>query len=436
MGLGKTVITLTALKELHERDGVANVLVFAPARVVGYDVWGAEARRWEHLASMVEVVPLVGPPDRRLALLHADSRCPLRLFVLSYDNLVWLCKELDRHLNSFFDAIVFDELSKMKTPGSARFRAARSWLMDIPIRIGLTGTPVGNHLMDIWGELFMVGGKEAWAPGAETFTNFKQMFFHNPDRKGWTWLPFPDSQERIQKRIKPFAFTLPEVPGGTPLVKVLEHPVELPAKVRAQQKELRKAMRTELAGGIDLRVMSASAVANKLLQFESGAVFLEKQPGEVRARWEKVHDAKMEELDEILDEQQGEPVLLFYHYTHEMVRLLERYPQARTLPDMAGRQLESLDEWNQGRCELLLVHPQSAGFGLNLQSGGSTIVWYTLPWSVELYEQATARLARQGQRAPYVTSHVLLAGGADRLVLSALRNKGQVQSDVMNSLEV
>jgi hypothetical protein len=352
--------------------------------------------------------------------------------------LAWLTKVWDRHLDHYFDAIIFDELSKMKTPGSQRFKAARSWLMNIPIRVGLTGTPIGNHLMDIWGEVFMVGGKEAWSPGAETFTAFKSMYFYSPDPNGWTWLPHSWSQDKIQERVKPFAFTIRDVEAHvrTPLVKVLEQGIELPVAVRDAQRTLRKQMRAELGDGSDLRVMSASGVANKLLQLESGGVFLEKQPGEKVAKWVKVHDEKLNALAEILDEQQGDPVLLFYHFTHEVARLLERFPQARTLPGTGPRSIRSLDEWNNGGVELLLVHPQSAGFGLNLQDGGSTIVWYTLPWSVELYEQATARLARQGQKAPYVTSHVLLAGAADRMVLSALRNKGKVQAEVLTSLEV
>ena len=438
MGWGKTVITLTALWELHKKNRVQNVLVFAPARVVRHNVWGAEADSWEHLASNIDVVPIVGTPEKRLELLHGDVSGVVRVCVISYENLVWLCKEFDRHLSHHFDAIVFDELSKMKTPGAARFRAARSWLMNIPIRIGLTGTPVGNHLMDIWGEMFMVGGKEVWRPGAETFTAFKGMYFYSPDPNGWTWIPHPESQTRIQERIKPFAFSISDVkaPVKQPLVQVLEHSVELPSKVLLQQTELRRQMHTELGDHTELRVMSASAVANKLLQLESGGVFLEKQPGELRPKWVKVHDAKMEELDEILDEQQGNPVLLFYHFTHELERLLRRYPQARTLPGTGERGIRSLEEWDRGSVELLVVHPQSAGFGLNLQAGGSTIVWYTLPWSVELWQQATARLARQGQRAPIVTSHVLLAGVADRMVLSALRNKGRVQSTLIEAMEM
>jgi SNF2 family DNA or RNA helicase len=383
------------------------------------------------------VVPVVGTPEKRLQLLAADSDAPLRICVLSYELLVWLCKEFDRHLNSHFDAIVFDELSKMKTPGSARFKSARSWLMNIPVRIGLTGTPVGNHLLDIWGEMFMVGGKEVWTPGAETFHAFQRMYFYSPDPNGWVWIPHANSQERIHKRIEPFAFSISDdnAPIKQPVVRILEHSVQIPAKVMQQQKELRKQMRTELAKGVDLRVMSASAVANKLLQLESGGVFLERQPGELRPKWVEVHGAKLDALDEILEEQQGDPVLLFYHYTHEVERLLRRYPQARTLPGSGGRPLQSLDEWNRREVELLVVHPQSAGFGLNLQDGGSTLVWYTLPWSVELWQQATARLARQGQREPIVTSHVLLAGVADRMVLSALRNKGQVQSNLLEALE-
>ena len=189
----------------------------------------------------------------------------------------------------------------------------------------------------------------------------------------------------------------------------------------------------ELESGEELQVLSKSTLAGKLRQLASGAVFLPIEPGQKRPEWREVHEAKLEALDEILEEQQGDPVLLYYHYTHELVRLLRRYPQARVLEGPASR-LCTQDEWNEGKVELLLAHPQSVGFGLNLQHGGSTIVWFNLPWSVELFEQALGRLARQGQPAEFVTSHILMAGNADRIVLQVLRAKGKVQADVLEAL--
>ena len=415
-GNGKTAIALTALQDL----GVRSTLVLAPARVVELDVWGDEARKWEHLHQL-RIVNVRGTPAERLELL----RKPADVYVLSYDNLVWLTSQVFVYKNKDklpWGAVVFDELSKMKSPSAKRFRAQRYWLMSILVRIGLTGTPVGNHLLDLWGELFTVTGAAALGP---SITTFKQKYFDS-DYMGWNWTPKEGAQVQIQERIKPFAFTIPASLGPkVPLVRVNEVPVVLPVKVVAQQKVFMRQLRVELEGGKELFACSASVVAGKLRQFASGAVFLTSD------KWEKLHDEKLLALDEILEEQQGDPVLLFYHYTHEKTRILARYKQAKVLGDTC-----TMEEWNRGEVELMVAHPQSSGFGLNLQDGGSTLCWYTLPWSVELWEQATARLARQGQRSGIVTSHVLLAGPVDQLVLSVLRDKGRTQSAVLAALSM
>lgn len=430
VGLGKTVITLTALADLMDARSVTGpVLLFAPAKVVHLDVWGREAAAWAH-TQRFNVTPIVGSPNKRKELVLTRWR-PGQILAMSYENMEWF-------VHTFIDrcgkagAIVFDELSKMKSPGAKRFRAARHYLKNIPVRIGLTGTPVGNHLFDLWGEMFMVGGELALGP---TFTKYREQYFYPIDFNRWKWLPFPKAAAHIQERIKPFAFTIPihETPVKTPEVVENEIMVELPPEVKEAANQLARELITRLESGEDLQVLSKSALAGKLRQLASGAVFLQTELGQKKPEWREVHEAKLEALDEILEEQQGDPVLLYYHYTHELVRLLRRYPQARVLEGPANR-LCTQDEWNAGKVELLLAHPQSVGFGLNLQHGGSTVVWFNLPWSVELFEQALGRLARQGQRAEYVTSHILLAGNADKVVLQVLRAKGKVQAAVLEAL--
>lgn len=415
-GLGKTVIALTVLRDL----GVSQAIVFAPAQVVEMDVWGTEAARWEHLESTT-IVPVVGDAHRRLELLEQASHIPNCVCVLSYHNLVWYIKTLRRRAEERWGAVIFDELSRMKSPGAKWFRGARNWLKNIPVRMGLTGTPVGNHLMDVWGEMYQVAGIK---PLGGSFVDFKNKFFYPVDFHRWKWLPLPGAQERIQSSIKPFAFSIaPENGPSQPLVKVNEIRMELPEKVRKVAATLQKQLRVELESKEELLACSATVVAQKLRQFAGGAVYLGDHSIEI------LHDEKLKAVQEILEEQQGDPVLLFYEYRHEKSRLLEWFPQGKVLGETC-----TMAEWDAGKVELMVAHPQSMGFGLNLQEGGSTIIWYTLPWSVELWEQATARLARQGQKSKYVTSHVLLAGPVDEMVLRVLRNKGRVQQEMLDSL--
>jgi len=426
VGLGKTVITLTALIDMNV---AGPILLFAPAKVVELDVWGREARGWKHTRK-IRVVPVRGPELKRKRIIK-ENWDDDTILAFSYETMEWFCQTFPVKARTA-GAIVFDELSKMKSPGVKRFRAARHYLNTIPIRIGLTGTPVGNHLFDIWGELYTVAGELPLGP---TFTKFRDQYFYPIDYNKWKWVPHPKSAERINERIRPFAFTIP--PHETPVkqVEVIENEieVELPPEVKGACDQLTRELITRLESGEELQILSKSALAGKLRQMASGAVFLALEPGQKKPEWREVHDAKLQAVDEILEEQQGEPVLLYYHYTHELVRLLRRYPQARLLEGPAER-LCTQDEWNAGRVELLVAHPQSVGFGLNLQQGGSTIVWLNLPWSVELYEQATGRLARQGQRADLVTSHIILAGTADKVVLQVLRAKGKVQAETLEAL--
>ena len=460
MGLGKTVITLTALCDL----GLARTLVVAPAKVVERDVWGEEARQWQHLSD-VQVVNLVGDERRRMKLLESKSR-PRRVDVVSYELVRWLSGEMD--LESRYQAIVFDELSKMKHPGSQRFRRLRTCSMGVPIRFGLTGSPVGNHLLDLWGELFMVAGE---APFGPSYSAYRDKYFcpsgYGP-YSGWE-LRHPIYEDEIHVRAAPWAFSLDAKLAAEQLPEVLVSPVsmELPASVRKIEQDLEKKCRTELASGASLVALSASTYATKARQLASGAVYITDEDGhkifaewqcagdtktctgalrlvgasgavyitdedgQPLDTWEEVHRLKLDALQEILDEQQGDGVLCFYWYEHDLVRLRQAFPFAREASEGAA-----LDDWCRRKVPLLLAHPQSTGHGLNLQSGGSTAAWFTLPWSHELWEQGNARLARIGQECPFVTAIPLLAGATDRMVLEVLQSKGAVQAALMSALEM
>jgi hypothetical protein len=343
--------------------------------------------------------------------------------VLSYENLPWLLSEVD--VPTRFKAVVFDELSKMKTPGSSRFKKMRNVIRKIPIRLGLTGTPVGNHLLDIWGEMFMVADEKPLGP---TFAEFQFRYFQATQRVNGTpvgWKPIPGAQREIEARIKPWAFTLkPEAAPALPALKTNLIPVWLPEDVQAMADELASELTVKLASGLDLYAFSATTAAMKVRQMAGGAVYTE------GARWEAVHSSKITALETLVGELQGEPLLVGYWFKHEAERLLAHFQgKARTLSTAAD-----IDAWNRGEVEMLLVHPASAGHGLNLQHGGHTMCWYTLPWSLDMLKQTRGRLIRHGQKHPWVMEHVLSAGKMDERVLTALDRKTTVEAKLLNAL--
>jgi hypothetical protein len=409
MGLGKTIITLTALADMD----LLKVLVVAPAAVVERDVWGREARGWEHTKHL-NPVPVVGTAKQREHLLGTSA-----FHCVSYENAIWLSDVLD--LNHY-QAIIFDELSKMKHAGTARFRRLRVRGEEVPVRFGLTGSPVGNHLLDIWGEMFMVAGA---APLGPRFVDFRQQYF-KPSGYGrfqsWT-LAHPACEAEIHERLKPHAFSLDAQLAADKLPALHTTPIflPLPKEVREIEAKLASTCTAELAKGVTLEALSASAFAGKARQLASGAVYV--NAADESSRFQEVHSLKIDALREILDEQQGEPVLCFFWYQHELARLLRAFPDARLATDQ-----KALDAWDRREVPLMLAHPQSAGHGLNLQKGGSTVVWFAVPWSHELWEQGNGRLVRVGQSAPEVSALALLVGETERALWDALTQKGAVQA--------
>jgi superfamily II DNA or RNA helicase len=419
MGLGKTVITLTALAEMR----CHRVLVLAPATVVELDVWGEEARAWQHLSG-VRVEPICGNVKQRTAkLMRICSRVETSVDVVSYENVMWLTDAINR---GEYDAIVFDELSKMKHPGTTRFKRLRAWAKDIPVRIGLTGTPVGNHLLDLWGEMFMVAGEKPLGP---RFVDFRAEFFAPQDFQMRQWeLKNSSLEAEIIRRVKPYAFSLDPVEARTkmPEFRVNKIELRLPPQAAKMEAELAQTCATELEGGIELTALSASALGMKVRQLASGAVY-----HDIEGHYATVHNAKMDKLQEMVEAMQGEPLLVFYWFRHELDRILMWMPWAKQLS-----QPGVLEAWNRREVPLLLAHPGSAGHGLNLQHGGHNVAWFTLPWSLELWKQANGRLVRIGQKSQTVVAHVLLAGEADHMVLDVLGQKNAVEARVMEEVRL
>jgi hypothetical protein len=412
-GMGKTITTLTALVDL----GSPRTLILAPAKVAE-TIWHVEAAAWEHTKNF-RIRPCIGTPAERLAILKSGASV-----TLSYENLGWLLDTVP--IETWFKAIVFDELSKMKHPGTTRFKRLRRRVTQIPIHIGLTGTPVGNHLLDIWGEMFMVAGEK---PLGLTYGDFVGRYFA-PNRivnnRVVSWRALPHAAAEIHRRIKPYAFTMDTT--GAPALAGLRHnplAVELPKEVNEAAAELMRELTVQLASGTDLETFSSVTAAAKVRQMVGGAVYTDKA-----GAWETVHGAKVKALEGLVDELQGQPVLVGYWFKHEKERLLAHFKgRARALEGAAD-----IDAWNRGEVEILLVHPASAGHGINLQHGGHHICWFTLPWSLEMLKQTRGRLIRHGQKSPFVMEHVLLAGPVDRYVWKVLSEKGATEDSLLAAL--
>jgi hypothetical protein len=411
-GMGKTISTLTTLVDL----GAPRTLILAPA-LVAASVWHTEAADWEHTKNL-HILPCVGTPAERLAIIASGASV-----ALSYENLDWLLDHVP--LTEWFQAIVFDELSRMKHPGTKRFKRLRQRVVKLPYRFGLTGTPVGNHLQDIWGEMFMLAGPASLGP---THGEFMVKYFEpNKIHRGRvvSWRTRPGAEADIHRRIKPFAFTLDT--SSAPKMSELRHntiSVPLPEEVEVMAKELVEDLTVQLESGTDLEAFSSTVAAMKVRQMVGGSVYTDNV-----GTWEPVHEAKLDALEALSDEMQGEPMLVGYWFKHEAQRILARFPRARLLDGPAD-----IDAWNRREVEMLLVHPASAGHGINLQHGGHNLCWYTLPWSWEMMKQTRGRLIRHGQKSPFVMEHVLLAGASDRWVWKRIGEKGATEDALLAAM--
>jgi SNF2 family DNA or RNA helicase len=422
-GLGKTICALTARKRL----GVRRTLVAAPAQVVESGVWSQEAAAWEHTAHL-HVVELCGKPDER----ELDLVLGGDITVVSYDLLGWLTDritEKKRVRNDYFDSVFYDELSKMKHPGTKRFKRMRAWAQDIPVRIGLTGSPLGNSWADIWGEMFITAGAAALGDTQEEFldTYFKQVF--RPGAKYAAWEIRKDgSADEIKRRIKPYAVSLSKSLSAKQLPEVVFAPLHLkvPQSCRAMLERLQAEMEVELRSGTTLYALSQSKLGMLIRQFSSGAVYT----NEEKTEWEEVHDVKLRALRERVEESQGEPILVFAWFRHSKERILRDFKGAEV---MKGTALQ-VARWNRKEIPLLICNPQGSGMGLNLQYGSSEVVWFDPEWSREKLDQGNGRIARLGQPEPWVSSSIFLAGEIDHRIWRRLQEKGADEEGLIESV--
>lgn len=415
MGMGKTSSTLTAIKDLIDSFAVSRVLVIAPLRVAN-SVWEQEARKWNHLKGLRFSI-CTGSQKRRMTALMSDAD----VYVINRENVPWL---VENYMSRWpFDMLVIDESSSFKNASSQRFKALRKMLPKMPYRVLLTGTPSPNGLLDLWPQIYMIDFGQALG---RTMTAYKQRFFDS-DYMGYNWTPRVGFDEAIHNLIAPHVIHMSAddyltLPSRIDLIEK----IELPAKAKAQYLEFERDLLIEVETDTVIEAVSAAVLANKLLQMANGCLYT----GQDKA-WSEVHSAKLDALEEILSDNPNENVLVAYNYQFDLERLKARFPDAVVL----DKSQEVIDRWNAGEIKLLLAHPASAGHGINLQAGGSVIVWFGLTWSLELYQQFNARLHRQGQTKPVRVLHIVCDGTIDERVLNVLADKDATQSKLLAALK-
>jgi SNF2 family DNA or RNA helicase len=421
MGLGKTVISLTAAERLiyHEFE-VSRVLVIAPLKVAE-DTWSRESEKWDHLQDL-KIVKILGNLDKRLAAAKDDAD----IYVVNRENVVWLA-EMYPGKYWKWDMVIIDELSSFKSSSTMRFKAMRSVRPYIDRIVGLTGTPNPNGYMDLWAQIFLLDqGKRL----ERTIGGYRQKYFRPGRGNGhitYEWLLLPGADKAIQEKISDIAVSM-KAEDYLKLPDRIENEilVTLPPDTLKRYRELEKEHLLELQDpDATITAANAAAVMNKLLQLTGGAVY------DDEGGFKVFHDEKIKALKDIIDTAGG-PVLVFYGYRHERDRL------QKDLTKLKPRELQKekdIDDWNAGKVKVLIAHPASVGYGLNLQAGGHVIVWYSIPWSLELYQQANARLHRQGQTETVVINHLVAVGTVDKQVMAALKKKDMSQSALMTALK-
>lgn len=418
MGMGKTVTTLTAVDELiRDRFEVRCVLVIAPLKPAA-ETWPVELMKWEHLEGLTYSLVL-GSEKERTAALAVDAD----IYIINRENVVWLVNYYKKKWP--FDMVVIDELSSFKSPKSQRFRALKRVRPMIKRLVGLTGTPSPNGLLDLWSQVYLIDEGEALG---KTVTGYREKYFV-PDKRNATtifsWKPKEGAEKEIYERIKPCCISMDSAEYLTlPERLYINHEVELPDEVKVQYKQLERDMLLPFADG-DIDAGSAGILTNKLLQLCGGCVYDENRS------IKEFHSEKLDKLEQLVEEANGQPVLVFYAYQHERDRIMKKFPEAVEI-----REKEAVSRWNAGKISILLAHPASAGHGLNLQEGGHIAVWYNWTHNLELYQQANKRLHRPGQKETVLIHHIGVKGGLDMQVLNnVLAEKASAQEFLIQALK-
>lgn len=415
MGLGKTVVTLTAIQELClNRFEVRKVLIVAPLRVAR-DTWPAEIHKWDHLRSLTYSVAVGTETERMTALMTKAN-----LHIINRENLDWLINKSGMPFD--YDMVVIDELSSFKSHQSKRFRSLLKVRPRLKRIVGLTGTPSSNGLMDLWAEFRILDMGERLG---RFITGYRERFFL-PDKRSaqmvYSYKPAPGAEQSIYDRISDITISMKSCDFLTmPECVINEVAVRMDAREKQTYDSLRQTMVAKLEGK-EIDAVNAASLSGKLLQIANGAVYDDDR------KYHHIHDRKLDALEDIIEAANGKPVLVAYWYKHDLERIRQRF-SVREIKSSAD-----ILDWNAGKIPVAVIHPASAGHGLNLQSGGNTMVWFGLTWSLELYQQTNARLWRQGQKDTVVIHHIIAKDTIDERVMAALRKKEQTQTALIDAV--
>ena len=428
-GLGKTVITLTAIKRLKwERWECRKVLIIAP-KTVAEDTWQAEAQKWDHLSGL-RFSTILGAADQRRAALKARAD----IYVINRENTAWLVKELGHTWD--FDTVVLDESTSFKSHTSQRFKALMAIRPRIRRIIELTGTPNPHGFMDLWAQIYLLDQGQRLG---RTITAYRDAYFTPDKRNGpivYSYRPRPGAEQAITERIADLAISM-KAEDYLTLPELIEHdvPVVLDGPAKTAYQRLERDALLEIDADT-VTAANAAALSGKLLQLCAGAVYtepdLEHGQTERGVRW--IHDCKLDALLELLEQLGGEHAVVCYGFVHDKERILTALRKAgkrvRVYEGAADK-----EAWNRGQIDVLLIHPSSCGYGLNLQAGGHHIIWFTPSWNLEEYIQANKRLHRQGQPRPVIVHRLLVKGGRDEDVVRSLGSKESTQERLLESLK-
>lgn len=430
MGLGKTSCTLTAINELmRERYEVNRVLIIAPLRVAD-DTWESEIDKWDHLQGL-RISKMIGSREERIRALDARAD----VYTINRENVPWLVELLlERKQKWPFDMIVIDESSSFKNHQAKRFKALLKVAPLASRMILLTGTPEPNGEMDLWAQMRLLDGGERLG---RYITRYRDTYFTPGRRNGnivYDYKLRPGAADAIHAKLKDVMISLTAA-DNLKMPERIDNVIRLkmPKKAAEQYRQMERDAILELEKQEENGAVVAgnrAAVSNKLLQIANGAVYYEDNQGE--KQWTDIHDAKLDALQEILEDNEGKPVLVFYSFRHDYDRMMERFKGMNpgTIKDR-----DDIKRWNEGKIRLLIAHPASMGHGLNLQAGGNIIVWFGVPNNLEHYLQANARLYRQGQTQTVIINHLLMEGTHDEDVMDSLQAKRVSQDDLIAAVK-
>lgn len=415
-GLGKSVITLTAIKNLIEKGEVKRVLVIAPLRVAK-NTWPDELKKWEHLSGLSYSVA-IGTPDKRKKALTKKTD----IVITNRENVEWLVSKSGVRFD--FDMVVIDELSSFKSYRTNRFKALLKVRPFVSRIVGLTGTPSSNGLMDLWAQFRVLDMGERLG---RYITRYREGYFM-PDKRNaqvvFSYKPLPGAEERIYDKIGDITISMKAKDYlKMPDLVTSEVYVDMPDDGRSKYENLLSDMVVDIKDE-EIDAANAAVLSNKLLQMANGAIYTDSK------NVLKIHDAKLDALEDLIESANGKPVLVAYWFKHDLERIKARFPYAREI-----KTSDDIRAWNRGDILVGLIHPASAGHGLNLQDGGSAIIWFGLTWSLELYQQTNARLYRQGQKNTVVIQHIITKDTIDERVLMAIAKKEKTQNALIDAVK-